>query len=304
MVVAQRALLTFAAMHWFGYIFTRILVEAFRLVPFWLLYRISDGLAFVLHRLVKYRKNVIEENLRGAFPDKSEADIHKIVKGVYLNLTDITLETIKGFTAPMAELKRRSINRNPELVNKYLAEGKSVILSGSHLNSWEWPCMTIPEPINGPCVTAYKPLTNPLVDRYYNWRRTRGGMEMVSMDDTFKALRRYKETPSMFILVGDQSPSSHKSVLWLPFLNRETAFMPGIEFLARRFDYPVLYFQVERVRRGFYELTYREVWAEPKKAEETEITRAYAALVEQLIREQPENWLWSHKRWKLKRKTS
>ncbi|TNE59977.1 MAG: hypothetical protein EP344_08095 [Bacteroidetes bacterium] len=179
--------------------------------------------------------------------------------------------------------------------------GRPVILAGSHISSWEWPCLTIPEPVRGQVVTAYKPLSNRRIDQYYNKRRTRGGAEMVSMDDTYKALRRYQEQPAMFILVGDQSPSSRKSAQWLPFLNRDTAFMPGIEFFARRFKYPVLYFHSQRVRRGYYELTYQEVWLNPEQANETDITRAYAAHIEQIIREQPENWLWSHKRWKMSR---
>lgn len=284
-----------------GYFFTRLLAELFRFVPFWLLYPLSDGLAFVLHRVVGYRRQVMWDNLRRSFPDKPDDELQRIMQGAYRNLTDITLETVKGFTAPLAEIRRRAIIRNPELVNQYLEQGQSVIISASHLNNWEWAGLSMPGPMAGLSISAFKPLTNKLVDRYYNRRRSRGGLIMVSMDETFRAVRKYRDQPAVYFLIGDQSPTSRKSAQWLTFLNQDSAFMPGIEFLARRFNYPVLYFHVDRLRRGYYEVSYLEVWPDPAAAGETDITRAFARVVEEAIHAQPENWLWSHKRWKMTR---
>lgn len=284
-----------------GYFFTRLLIELFRFVPFRVLYALSDAMAFVLRRVVGYRQAVIWGNLRRAFPEKSEDELRMIVRGAYRNLTDITLETIKGFTAPLAVVTSRAVIKNAELVNQYMDRGQSIILAGSHFNNWEWLGLAIPGPIRGACISAYKPLTNRLVDRYYNERRVRGGMIMASMEDTYKAIRKYQGQPALFLLIADQSPSSRKSAQWLPFFHQETAFMPGIEFFARRFRYPVLYFHVERVRRGYYELTYQVICADPAQTGEGEITRAYAEHIERIIAEHPESWLWSHKRWKIKR---
>lgn len=283
-----------------SYWILRALAESFRLVPFWLLYRLSDMLAFLFEQVIGYRKQVMLDNLRRSFPEKTPEELHKILRAAYRNLTDITLETIKGFTVAQAELNRRCTYANPELANAYLERGQSLVIAGSHINSWEWPCMTLPLALHAPTFSVYKPLSNKIVDRYYNRRRGRAGMIMISMDDTFAVLRKHAQETGAYFFLSDQSPSSRKSVHWVRFLNQDTAFMPGVDFLARRFKYPVLYFHCERLRRGYYQVTFYEICTDPAAATEQEISRAYAALVENIIQKQPENWLWSHRRWKHK----
>lgn len=290
-------------MDFIGYFFTRLLAELFRFVPFWLLYRLSNGLAFVLYRVAGYRRQVVWDNLRGAFPEKSDAELAAIVHKSYRNLTDVTLETLKSYTTSIAEIQRRCLVRNPELINKYLDRGQSVILSGSHYNNWEYTGISMPPKFHGATVTAFKPISNKRVDAYVNQTRARTGMVMVSMEDTFKAMRQRQnaQEPAVFILLADQSPSSRKSAHWVSFLGRDTASLPGVDVLARKFHFPVLYYHVRRLRRGFYDVELYEICADPDQAPEQSITQAYARRLENIIRQQPENWLWSHKRWKMKR---
>lgn len=284
-----------------GYFFLRLVAEIFRFVPFRAMYVLSDGLAFLLHSVIGYRKKVVLENLRRAFPEKKDDEIRRIARFFYQNLTDTTLETVKYFTASMTETNRRCPVLNPQMVNEYLDRGQSVILAGSHYNNWEICGLTMPPTFHGATVTAFKPLTNKKIDEYLNRSRSRTGMEMVSMEDTFKEMRRRTSEPVVWILLADQSPSSRKSAHWVTFLGQDSASLPGTDVLARKFGYPVLYFHVQRVRRGFYEVLFEEIWAKPSTASEGDITRAYARHLEAKIREQPENWLWSHKRWKIKR---
>lgn len=288
-------------MHWIGYFSLRLIAELFRLVPFRVLYLLSDVFAFTMYRIIGYRKGVMRDNLRRAFPDKSDAEIESIVRSAYRNLTDVMLETIKGFTAPLQEINKRCIVLNPELINQYLDAGQSVILAGSHYNNWEWTGLTMPPVLHGTVITAYKPISNPLVDRYTNRGRERTGMQMVSMDDTYSAMRKHKDQKAVFILLSDQSPSSRKSAHWIQFLGVDTAFLPGTDFLARRFNFPVIYYHVHRIRRGFYEVTYLPVWPDPATAADMSISKAYAELLEKAIHEEPANWLWSHKRWKMQK---
>ena len=284
-----------------SYFFLRLFVELFRFLPFRVMYILSDALAFVLLRVVGYRKQVILDGLRRAFPEKTEAEIWQITRRSYQNLADTTLETFKLFTLSLAEVERRCPCRNPELVNQYLDQGRSIILSGSHFCNWEISGLSIPLGFHGATVTAYKPLTNKVIDRYLNRNRSRAGMEMVSMEATFSEMRRRREQPTAFILLADQSPSSPKSAHWVEFLGRDSASLPGVDVLARKFNCPVLYFNVQRLRRGYYEVRYEMVWENPAEAAERDITRAYAQHLEAIIRAQPENWLWSHKRWKIAR---
>lgn len=289
-------------MHRIGYFFTRLIAEIFRFVPFWLLYILSDGLAFLLRAVVGYRKTVVDENLLRAFPEKSAAERAEIARQSYRNLTDVTLETLKSYTLSLEEIKRRCPPRNPELVNQYLDRGQSVMLSGSHYNNWEYTGISMPPVFHGTAVTAYKPITNPWIDAYVNRTRERTGMVMISMESTFAAIRQREREGlrSVYILLSDQSPSSRKSAQWVDFLGQKTASLPGMDVLARKFKLPVLYYHIRRLRRGFYAVEYSEICSDPAAAAEADITRAYAARLEAAIREQPANWLWSHKRWKMK----
>lgn len=284
-----------------GYFFLRIGIEIFRFVPFRALYALSDGLAFLLFNIIGYRKKVVLDNLRRAFPEKSEIEIRRTARLFYLNLADITLESLKLFTAPVPEILRRCHCLNPEAVNQYLDRGQPVILTGSHYNNWEITGIAMPPAFHGATVTVYKPLTNKHIDRYLNRSRARTGMEMVSMDETFKAMRKRAGEAAVFLLLADQSPSSRKSAHWATFLGQDTAWLPGADVLARKFNYPVFYYHVRRVRRGYYEVAYDEIWANPSSAGDLDITRAFARRLETEIRAKPENWLWSHKRWKIRR---
>ncbi|MEI6411511.1 MAG: hypothetical protein WCR52_19135 [Bacteroidota bacterium] len=285
----------------FGYFALLFAVQLFRFIPFGVLYRLSNGLAFLLFRVIGYRKKVVLDNLKRVFPDKKNAEIDQIARLSYRNLTDLTLETLKGFSMSAAEIERRCPCLNPELVNAYLDRGQSVIISGSHYNNWELACLSIPKGFHAPAVTVYKPLTNKVIDRYFNQNRARGGMQMVNMEEVFSAMRKRRAETAAWMLVSDQSPSSRKSAHWVTFLGQDTASLPGVDLLARKFDYPVLYFHIERVRRGFYQLTYEELWPTPSEASEMDITRAYTQRVEREVYARPENWLWSHKRWKIVR---
>ncbi len=282
---------------------TRVAVELFRWMPFWLLYRLSDLLAFLLQRVVGYRRRVVWENLQRAFPDKTPDQLAPIVREAYRNLTDIMLETLKSYTLPVAEIQRRSRPINPEVVNRHLDAGKSVILCGGHYANWEYTGVSMPPLFHGNTITVYKPITNRYTDAFVNHSRGRVGMIMVSMDETFSAMRQRKaqNTPAVFILLADQSPSNRKGAHWVQFLGQDTASLPGVDVLARRMHFPVVFFYVERKRRGFYEVHFADLNDAPEQANETEITQAFAQKLESIIRQKPEDWLWTHRRWKMKR---
>lgn len=285
-----------------AYISLRLWIGLMWILPFPAVHILADVMAFVLYQVVGYRKHVVLDNLKRAFPQKSEDEIRHIARLSYQNLADITLETFKFMTLPMQEAHLRCRYLNPEDINVHLRQGRSVILSGSHYTNWE-ACFTLPLGFEGATATAYKPLTNKVIDRYLNHCRSRAGMEMISMNDTFAQMRRRQEHPTVYILLADQSPSSSKSAHWVDFLGQDTASLPGVDVLARKFNYPVFYLHVERLRRGYYEARYDLLWEDPTTAREGDITRAFARHAEAIIRAKPEGWLWSHKRWKIKRTT-
>lgn len=285
-----------------AYFFLRLLVGLFWLVPFPVLYLLSDGLAFLLQHVVGYRKKVIFENLSKAFPEKSAAEIRQITRATYRNLTDVTLETIKSYATPLAEIRHRCRVTNPEIVAEYLDRGQSVILAGSHNGNWEYAGLTMPEGLDGRLFGVYKPLSNKVINAYGNEKRSRGKLMLVAMDDVVGLIRKQKNAEARaYMLIADQSPSSRKRAHWVTFFGQETASLPGVDVLSRTFGMPVFSYRIDRIRRGYYILTYQPLWPDPSTAQEGDITRAYTIRLEEEIRSKPENWLWSHKRWKMRR---
>lgn len=274
------------------------LLQVFRFIPFSILYVLSDALAFVLYRVVGYRKAVIISNLERAFPEKTAAERRKIMSDNYRNLTDVTLETLKSFSASMSEIERRAVCINPELANQYLDRGQSIILTGCHLANWEYSGLVLPPVLRADTILVYKPLTNKKMDDYINQARCKTGAKTLAMNEVVRALR--SNTTSALVLLSDQSPSSRKSAHWVDFFGQTTASLPGADIFGRKFDLPVLYYRVQRTsRRGFYEIEFFEICIDPSAAVEKDITQAYARRLESDIREKPAQWLWSHKRWKM-----
>ena len=280
-----------------------LLVNLFSLVPFWVLYLLSDFLFFILYRLLKYRYKVVIENLSKSFPEKSSAEIQQIARGFYKNLSDITLETIKGFTLSKEAYLKRHRFVGMELLEKDFENGQSVLLAGGHFTNWEWGLFCIGLVMKHQMVAVYKPINNKAVDDYFNNRRSRWGVRLAAMHQVGRAIARYKDEACAFLFIADQSPSDVQNAHWIDFLNQDTPFLPGIDKIARRTNYPVFYCDLRRVKRGYYELTLSELCRDSSQFKEGEITQLFAKKLEQSIDANPSDWLWSHKRWKRKRRS-
>ena len=222
-------------------------------------------------------------------------------KQFFHNLSDITVESIKGMSMSKKNLLKHYKVLNPELEHKYYDEGRSIIGIGSHYANWEWGVLSFAYQFKHKCVGLYKPLTNKFIDKYIVKARAVGGIELVSIKKTGLIFKREKTEPNMYIMVSDQSPSNLERAQWFTFLNQDTAWLHGADFYARRYKLPVIYGDVQRVKRGYYEVTLRDVEANPENAEQSEITRKFMEIMEEIIIKNPANWLWSHKRWKHKR---
>ncbi|MFN7119158.1 MAG: lysophospholipid acyltransferase family protein [Saprospiraceae bacterium] len=285
----------------FGYFGFRLGVVLFSLMPFWMLYRLADLLFLMFFHIMKYRYAVVIENLQQSFPEKSAQEIRAIAKQFYKNLCDILLEGIKGLSMSKKQLLKRYHFAGTELFEKDFANGQSIILVGSHLANWEWGVLSVSLWTKHTIVGIYKPIKNKLIDAYFNEKRKRWGMQLAPMSQAGRAIVRYRNQPCAFVLIADQTPSDVNNCHWIPFLNRETAFLQGADKLARSTNYPVYYFDTKRLKRGYYVVTFYEFIRKPAQLPETEVTRLFAQKLEQSIRETPADWLWSHKRWKRKR---
>lgn len=285
-------------MHPIGAFLTKVLVRLIGFVPFWALWKLSDLVSFALFYLVGYRKKVVLNNLSKSFPEKSQEEIQHYAAKYYRHLADVLLESIKGLTMSKAELQRRFGYRNPEIFHPYFEKNQSAILLGSHYGNWEWGVLSFPLSVQHRVVGVYKPLKNKPLEKYLNSLRKQWGLHLTDMANTGRAVVTSKNQPTIFVLIADQTPSDMVNAHWANFLHQDTPFLHGMDKLAQQTDYPVFYFEIERVKRGFYEVSFSLLCEAPKNLEKGKITELYAAQLEATIRKSPANWLWSHRRWK------
>ncbi len=273
------------------------------LIPFRLLYALSDAFYFLLFHVLGYRKNVVYTNLRNSFPNKSEEEIDQIAKDFYKYLCDLFLETFKTLTiSKKAMLKRCSIeDETLELFNRIAANGKSSILVLGHYGNWEWAGNTFSILCKQQLYVIYHPLRNKYFDGLVYRMRTRFGTKLIPMKETFRKMLGSRKELSMTAFIADQTPSP-SNAYWTTFLNQETPVFRGTELIATKIGYPVIYATVKRVKRGYYKIYAEELVIDPKSTTEGEISELHTKRLEKDIINDPVIWLWSHRRWKHKKK--
>lgn len=271
------------------------------LIPFFLLYPLSDIIRFLLLRVFRYRKEVVEDNLKKSFPSKSQEEISRLVWDFYRNLSDVLLEGIKAFTMTRNQIIRRHKVLNPEILQPFFENKVSVIGLPCHYTNWEWGSMSGALQLKHKNIALYKPLNNKFIDRFARWSRSKYGTELASIFKTTQTFEKNKNNQIIYILASDQSPTKSNRVVWVDFLGRETAFLYGPEKYARQYNFPAVFVDIQRVKRGYYELKLSILSDKHDNLPEGEIIKRYAAALEQAVINKPENWLWSHRRWKLTR---
>jgi KDO2-lipid IV(A) lauroyltransferase len=212
------------------------------------------------------------------------------------------LEGIKGFTISKKSLMKRYQFINPELINAYFKKGIDVVSVGSHYANWEWGIIIAPIQLQHMLYAFYTPISNKYLDKYVRDSRSKLGTKMISLKDIREAFKTERDVPTTFFFGADQSPSNPKAAYWMTFLNQDTPCMQGLEFFARRYKMPVIYFDVQRIKRGHYTVELKVLEEEPGKTESGEITEKYMHFLEKIIKNKPEDYLWSHRRWKHQRK--
>lgn len=283
------------------YIFFRLFCSIVGSISFRWIYILSDILSFIAQYIVQYRKKTVIQNLRQSFPEKSEREIKKITREFYRNLCDVALESIKGLSLNGYQLKDRYKCLNPEIANNYFKEYQSIIFALSHYANWEWGTRVANIFFMHNVISFYKPLSNEYIDEYIQKQRAIMGMELCSIYQTNYIFRNSDNAPNAYFLISDQNPSKVKKAYWLKFLNQDTACIRGIESNAKLFNLPVIYADVQRANRGYYTISLEVICNNPKETQLCEITEKYMRKLEDIIISKPEDWLWSHKRWKVKK---
>ena len=286
-------------MRFLGYIFTYSLIWLLHLMPERILYCISDFLYLLIHYIVGYRKKVVYENIAKAFPDYGKKEIRQTVRRFYHHLCDLFIESSVSHFYSESEALKKITYRNPELLNEMYSEGRQVIAVTGHYGNWEY-LSTLGLVTKYPIVAIFKPLKNKYIDRLMQANRNRFGVIPVPMKEIARKLISFQRdsTPAMSLFLADQRPIFHQIQYWTNFLGLDTPLYLGTEKLARKLNAAVVFLKVRKVKRGRYEVEIEQITGDPKDLEPFEITEAHVRILENLIREEPGYWLWSHRRWK------
>ncbi len=284
----------------FNYIFN-FFVWVISKLPFWFLYIISDFFYLILYYIIGYRKKIVYQNLRNSFSQKNTKEIRRIAKQNYHSLCDIILETLKKTGMSENDFQHRIKGINFELLDKLYEEKKSVLGAMGHFGNFEWAISYLALKNPSKTYVAARPLSNNFFDDFATKTRSIFGLTPYHYKKTYELLKSNKNKTTMTVIVGDQTPTKDKIKYWTAFLNQETPFHLGIEKMSKIFNLAVVYFDIYRVKRGYYQIECKLISDSPEKTKDFEIIENYIRKIENTIVQHPADWLWSHRRWKHKK---
>lgn len=256
----------------------------------------------LLYYVVAYRKKIVRQNITNSFPTFSEQEKTALSKKFYKHLCDTFFEGLISFTVSKPRLLKHISCKNPELINAYFERNQSVIIAIGHYNSWELFLTGLNALIKHQVVIIYQPLSNSFINKKLMSARESFGTRMITKEETKSFFNTTPENPCATLFAIDQWPANAKNPYWMQFLNQETAVAYGTEKYAKDYNLPVLYARINKEKRGYYNIEFFDVCQLSKDTEYGFITETVTKKLENDIRDKPEFWLWSHRRWKQKRK--
>lgn len=273
------------------------------ILPTQILYGLSHILKFIAYRVAGYRTGMVKKNLVSSFPGIAESEIKRLTGLYYKNLADIITEGLWAFTISRRQILKRYRIINPEVLKPFSDTGQSLIGVTGHYSNWEWGSLAASLHTDYNVIAFYKPMSNKYIDRFARWSRSRFGTRLVSIRETSSSFEKYKGVKTLFLMAADQGMPKQfiERAYWVKFLNHEVPFLHGMEKHARINNLPVLYFDVQREKRGWYTVELTVLTTRPLDLENGRLTELYARKLESVILKKPENWLWSHNRFKLSR---
>ena len=266
--------------------------------PFWLLYWCADLIYLITYYILAYRKKTVTQNLKNSFPEKTDQEVKEITRKFYRHFADLVVETIKAFQMSEKTFNERFKFKNPEVLDELYDQGKSVALLSGHYGNWEWT-IALPKIIKHQVNTIYRPIQDETFDHYMKSLRSQFGMFMMPARISGRTMLELKKSGqlSATYYLTDQTALKDTDY-WMMFLNQETAVFPGAEKVASKFKQAVVFMDIQKVRRGYYEIEFTKLFDDASQTNTYEVTKVHTHFLEAIIRKRPELWLWSHKRWK------
>ncbi|PWJ43069.1 lysophospholipid acyltransferase family protein [Sediminitomix flava] len=270
-------------------------------LPLWVLYLKADFLYLFIAYILRYRRKVALQNIQKAFPDKSDKEHKEILKKFYRHLSDLGMEVVKGITISESEIVKRVRFLNKEIVEAEFDKGYSIIIMASHQGNWEWILQGGSAQLSKPMDAVYKTLSNKFFDKLMISVRSKFDGKPIPMDKVFREIISRRSVQRGFVMVADQAPHRSSPKYWTEFMGLDTPFFTGADRIAVSTNYPAYFVKVLKEKRGYYTVEFVKLSEGPYEKNKHNIVKKYAEECEKVIREQPENWLWTHNRWKYTR---
>lgn len=284
-----------------GALFFVVAVFFIGILPAPVLYGFSDIFRLLAYWIIGYRKDVVKKNLLSCFPAISDNELKRLTNLYYKNFADILLEGLWSFTISGKQIRKRYRIINPEVLKPFSDSRQSVIGVTGHYANWEWGSLLAALETDFNVVAFYKPMNNKYIDRFIKWSRSRFGTTLASIKETTLTFQKFRDNKALFLMACDQGMPKIFSdrAYWIHFLNHNTPFLHGLEKHSRANNLPVIYIDVQRVKRGYYTVGLTVLTSKPQELKVGALTEMYARKLESIILKKPENWLWSHNRFKL-----
>jgi KDO2-lipid IV(A) lauroyltransferase len=268
-------------------------------LPFWFLYRISDLIFLIIYYLVGYRKELVLYNLKTFFPEKSDKELKAVRRKFYSHFVDIFMEMIKTFTITPGELDKHFIVKNNEVLLELEKNNRSAIIIGCHYANWEWT-IKVGQGTEFKRYGVYARIRNEVFSDTIQASRERFGLKLLKKNETTLAIGRNKRDnlKSIYGFLSDQSPRLNKAYYWTDFLGKRVPVLIGAEAIVKKYDLALVFINIQKVKRGYYEATFELITDEPQKFKNYEITEKYLEMCENQIRQKPEYYFWTHNRFK------
>jgi KDO2-lipid IV(A) lauroyltransferase len=273
------------------------LLYAFSLLPFFIIYAFSDFVSFVMFHVVGYRKKVVLHNLAIAFPEKERAELNKIARRFYSNLIDTFLETIKLLSLSEKEINKRA-TMDMTACNAIAAKGKNIQFHSGHQMNWEYGNYAVVNNLSIPWIGVYMRISNKVLDKiFYDLRSKRGTILVCAQEFKQRDSCLFNQQYSLG-LAADQNPGIPQHSPWMYFFSKPAPFVSGPEKGARNNNTAVVFVKFVKLKRGYYKFEPTIITEEGASLKDGELTLLYRDFLEATIRDQPDNYLWSHRRWK------
>jgi len=286
-----------------GYFLFSIFSKLFAILPNFILFGFADLAYFIIFHILGYRKKVILKNLHTSFPEKSEKEIKKLMKEFYRQLGDTIIENFCLINMTPKRILQKVEFEGIDVLEELHKNKKNIVGVSAHIYNWEL-MLAIPKVIPHNVLGIYKPLNNAFFDKQIYKMRSKFDATPVTMEQSYKViLKNYRERKLTFIgLIADQRPQKAESSYWTKLLNQDTPFYNGPEKIAKKLNAAIVFLYIKRIKRGKYNIEFKLLFDDVSNCQEHEITEKYVRLLEKKIQENPAYWLWSHKRWKHKKK--